>query len=523
LSKKISICLGCGNQLEKEVQTGIFITSTYIFLCSKCQRLFHKEFQVIKKSAIEVIQRNKKLNNLFDSFIDSEEILKPSHANQETIYFNSSKQVREYMFSLLEEVHRFAYHSSFESYLFCEMFADPDPLFFSERFFLTNAVIKIIGAWEKMFLFYSLFYEIELSEEGKNNSLVSLLKKLRKTDFIKTRLYQEYIKLKSNGSFKRIDSARKYNDHNVSYHLGNNFKEITYVAKDIVTNTSIIYSGIEEALRLLGTRVRLAERDFVMKYKLFNKFKENKENDKLFKKKALKIKRYFNLEDVYRFYLTSKEYMDWAEQRLEDASSWKIRFSSPPLLSIYYMLIDITTRLHEAARSLGYSIEMFRDAVELKYTDLDEYWIKFDGMNYRYFIYSALIRVYAVYDKLSVVIRDLFEIDIKNSSLEKTIKYMQSNKEFNFYLTLPPFKTINRILSSKSYKRLYNSRQDFFHLLVIQDFMSPKYKEILDTELIIAIIENSLMIYELINSIDIALVNLHQLGYYHAMENKIKD
>lgn len=53
--------------------------------------------------------------------------------------------------------------------------------------------------------------------------------------------------------------------------------------------------------------------------------------------------------------------------------------------------------------------------------------------------------------------------------------------------------------------------------------MSPKYKEILDTELIIAIIENSLMIYELINSIDIALVNLHQLGYYHAMENKIKD
>lgn len=450
---------------------------------------------------------------MFDLFIENEEMLKKQYSRSN--YWSSSKQVREYMFSLLEEVHRFAYHAGFECFLFCEMFEKPDHSFFSERYFLTNSVIKVIGAWEKIFLFYSLFFGTDLDTNPKNNSLVSMRKKLNKTEFNKTEIYKKFTGLKSNGSFKKVDDARKYNDHNVSYHLGNNYSETLEVAKAVLENVKILYCGIEEAIKLLDTRVRLVKKDFTNKHHLVTK---PEENNKVFKKKAKRIKKEYSHQKVRVINELSVDYIMWSEKRLAEASSWKIRFSNPPLLSIYYRLIDITVRLHESARSLGYAVEMFRDAVKINYADLDKYWIKFDGMNYRYFIYSALIRIYASYDKIAVIIQDLFEIDLKNASLEKTINYMKTSDDFSFYNSLPPFKIINRVLSDASYKRLNNSRQDFFHLLVMQDFMNPKYKEILDAELMIAIIDNSKMIYELIESIDIALINFHRLGALHAME-----
>ncbi|MNJ05379.1 hypothetical protein D3C73_1666570 [compost metagenome] len=45
--------------------------------------------------------------------------------------------------------------------------------------------------------------------------------------------------------------------------------------------------------------------------------------------------------------------------------------------------------------------------------------------------------------------------------------------------------------------------------------MKPQYKEVIDTELMIAIIDNCNMIYELIDSLDVALVHFHQIGTYH--------
>lgn len=515
LNNKIEVCLACGNSLDKEIETAIFYSSISIFLCSSCQRKFNKEFSVIKSDAIQVIEKNKKLNEMFDTYIETEEMLKADY--HDSVYFNSSKKVREYMFSLLEEVHRFAYHASFESYLYCEMFEEADPMFFSDRYFLTNSAIKVIGAWEKIFLFFALLYEIELDKNLKNNSLVNLQKKLKKSDFIHTNMYKNFLKLKSNGSFKKVDEARKFNDHNVSYHLGNNYSETTKIAKMALENTNTLYNGIEEALYLLERRIRLVNKDFVHSYSIVTKVEEN---NKVFKKKAQKVKSYYRHEDVRQINIKSVYYIQWAEKRLAEASSWNIRYSHPPILSIYYRLIDISVRLHESARSLGFAVEMFGDAVRLQYVDLDKFWIRFDGMNYRYFIHSALIRIYSVYDKMAVVIQELFEINLKNTSFEKTIEFIRTNDEFAFFNSLPPLKISNRILSNTSYKKLYDSRQDFFHLLVMQDFMNPRYKEILDVELTIAIINNCKLIYELIDSIDVALVNFHEMGAYHASNTK---
>lgn len=49
-----------------------------------------------------------------------------------------------------------------------------------------------------------------------------------------------------------------------------------------------------------------------------------------------------------------------------------------------------------------------------------------------------------------------------------------------------------------------------------QHFVSSQHKEILDIELMITIIENSKMVYDLIDSIDVALKHFHEIGKCHA-------
>ncbi|MDG0808528.1 Cthe_2314 family HEPN domain-containing protein [Cohnella rhizosphaerae] len=320
--------------------------------------------------------------------------------------------------------------------------------------------------------------------------------------------------MKSINSFGEIDNARKNNDHNVSHHLGGKkYLELAELAKMILDNTNALYNGIEEALELLPNRTRLTTKKFNADFGLINKIEEN---EKVFKKKALKIKSKFSHQDIQKINQLSVRYIGWANNRMDEVVSWKVRYSHPPMASIYYRLIDVASRLHESARSLGYSAELFAEAVNFNYVDLDKHWVKFDGMNYRYFIHSALLRIYGVYDKLGMVIQDIFEVELGDVTFEAVIEHLRVTDGEDRYLnSLPPLKICNRILSTASYKKLYDSRQDFFHLLVMQDFMNPRYKEVLDTELMIAIIDNCKMIYELIDSLDIALVHFHRIGTYH--------
>ncbi|RAV08725.1 hypothetical protein [Paenibacillus contaminans] len=512
MGESIEVCLGCGKKLNNVLQFEVFTFTPGQYVCSECTKKFKKQLTEIRNGALEIIIRNRSLNEKFDEFVESEEIF--DHLDTHSFYLHGSHQAREYMFSLLEEVHRFAYHATFECHLFCDMFENADPMFFSDRYFLTNSVIKTIGAWEKLLRFHCLYFEVQLDRDPKNNSLSRLQKKMNKTEFKQTNLYSEYIRLKSNNSFGEIDKARKNNDHNVSYHLeGKNFLELSELAEMILENTSALYNGIDEALELLTKRTRLATRKFNNDFGLVNKIEEN---DKIFKKKALKIKSKFNLEDISQINQLSVDYISWASNRLDEVSSWKIRYSHPPMISIYYRLIDVAVRVHESARSLGYSAELFEQAVNLNYADLDKHWVNFDGMNYRYFIHSALLRIYGVYDKLGMIIQDLFEVELGNVTFEAVIEQIRvTDGDDRFLNSLPPLKLCNRILSTVAYKKLYDSRQDFFHLLILQDFMKPQYKEVIDTELIIAIIENCKMIYQLIDSLDIALVHFHQIGTYH--------
>lgn len=101
----------------------------------------------IKNKSLEIIGRNQFLQSLFDKFVSEDLTLRFEDKNiVNSIDRDSSFTVRDHKFSMIEETHHFAYQTSFECYLFCDNFEQAKPYFFSERYFLTNSVIKTIGA-----------------------------------------------------------------------------------------------------------------------------------------------------------------------------------------------------------------------------------------------------------------------------------------------------------------------------------------------------------------------------------------
>lgn len=499
----MKICAGCGKEYEKGVSIGVndrYFTPTFEVCCPTCVKQFKSTLDRVQKKSYENISRNPNLSERFDKVAFEEstsESLNWSGRNQ-------SFDLRAHMYYLLEEIHQFIYQASFECALAADLTQKNNPEFFTERYFLYNAVLKTVAAWERLIRYYSLYFAVQFRKNKKWNSLRNLQNALRKTDFKNTKVYEDLKKQKSIGSFTTLESARKSNDHGTSYHLGRTVKDHIEMMEIILANTEILYSALEEALDLFQKQCRLADKSI----QSLSIQDPATVSVKLIKKRAAKFKRKFDIEKILQFQEQSIDYIAWVDKRLRYTLLRKTQITSPPLLVVYYKLFDCVIRLHESARSLGYAAELFSNASYLRYQDADEYWIgDFAGMNYRYFIINSLIRVYATYDKLAVIIQDLFEVQPKRKSFEGTVEFIRANEKA--LADLPPLKKCEHILSHNVFKKLYSHRQDFSHLLIKQNFMIPAFKEVLDAELMLLVIENSKLIYDLIESLDVALVGFH--------------
>ncbi|WP_404356505.1 hypothetical protein LG291_23345 [Cytobacillus firmus] len=487
--------------------------STINHCCEECKNKQLKLLAEIRKISLSNIQKNKEINTTLDAIAHFELNLFDDIANlPKSQLFSGSIDLRKYMFSMIEEIHRFAYEASFECFIYCDCFESVDRRFFSDRFFQRNAVYKVIGAWEKVIRFHSIYFGIEFNQNKKKNTLSNLAKKLNKTDYIKTTTYKELYSLKSKGFFKQIDDTRKIYDHRLSYEAGGSIFDITNNVLTLSQHCSSLYKCLENCIDLYQRRLRLVSGKFVNDFQ----FKLPVANKKSYKKKSVKVQKKISTRDMEFFQSKSIYYLFKYESRLKEARSWDVKFSSPPIELLYYRLFEVTVRLHESARSLAQMIDMYTKGIN-HYNEPDDYWLFFEGLNYRYFLFSSLLRVYSSYDKLAIVIQEFFEVNPKRKTFEGTIEYVRLNE--GFLTGLPPMKICNRIISHPAFKKIYKSRQDHFHLLTPQYFLSLQYKEIMDFEVFNAIIENSKLLYELIDSVDQALINFHFIA---AHENNKK-
>lgn len=471
-------------------------------ICKDCKTQQLKLISEIQNKSLESIQKNPYLNALLDSVAKDEfnYIFPNSESLQNSTLHKGSIELRKYMFSLLEEIHKFSYEASFECILYTNYFKDEDKSFFSAHFFQRNAVSKVIGAWEKVIRFHSLYFGIAFDKNKKRNTLRNLQKKLNKTDYLKTDTYKELHNLKSKGLFKDIDETRKIYDHSLSYEAGRSIFATTNIVNTLSVHCSSLYKCLEDCIDLFKKSMRISSEKFVIDFQ----FKLPEVDENLYKKKIIKVQKKIKMKDLEIFQEKSKDYILKYESRLLEVKSWK-----SPIALLYYRLFDVSVRLHEAARSLAQMVDMHNIGLQ-HYSHPEDYWIHFDGLNYRYFLLSSLLRIYSVYDKIAIIIQELFEVNPNRKTFEGTIEYIRLNEKF--YSGLPPMKICNRIQSNSAFKLIYKSRQNHFHLLTTQNVLSKTYKEVVDSEVFHAIIENSKLVYELIDSIDLGLIHFHLLA-----------
>jgi hypothetical protein len=121
----------------------------------------------IEVEANNLINKNPKLNLLLDDWAEFYEENTKLYRNKSTEVFKKADIVQRYLFSQIEEIHKYAYNASFELILFVKYLETSDVFFFTPRFFFINATFKIMGAWDRLIKFLGIIYDIEFSKNPK--------------------------------------------------------------------------------------------------------------------------------------------------------------------------------------------------------------------------------------------------------------------------------------------------------------------------------------------------------------------
>lgn len=420
---------------------------------------------------MEIINQNESLNQMFDS---TAALYKETEANFRlqtlTTYSEERKEIYEsqksylsYLFSLLEDIHRYSYFSLCEVYLYEHQLAHKDDrTFFSSNYFLRNASFHIIGAWERTFRLSSLIYGFDFSGDNWDRSR-TLYDFLKSTDSFNTsEIYHLIKELKSNGHLPEIEKLRIRNDHQLSMHVDyETDDELMKHARSSYENAKTLYKIVHLYILKFQNECFLQTRKVDLK-----KFSWKKKID--------------SPEHLERT-VSSEFERNLLRARLERCSIYinegiEIFINFRPIINPFLTLknetskyilqhSDIVWRLHEAIRSLQYSYNLIVSSYR-KETELYEQEIYFRNMDYSYFIESAVTRIYSVYDKIAILLHLHTGGGKANNTFEQFMRNnteVVKNSEF--------FDLASNIYERKEYKELNNLRQDNLHHMVKENFI----------------------------------------------------
>ncbi|PFM94285.1 hypothetical protein COJ53_00630 [Bacillus cereus] len=462
-----------------------------------------EKFHAVEFQAKCLIEENPRLNLLLDKWVEAYNQDTKDYRINATEVFRKADIIQRYLFSQIEEIHKYAYNASFELILFVKHLENRDDFFFSPSYFFINATFKVMGAWDRLIKFLGVVHDIAFNENQKKNTFDNVYKSLKKNkDFKESKAFCFINNLKSSGKFKVIDDVRKDNDHNLSRHVKvETDDELLSDLEDLLEHCRVLYGFISYCVDLLSNVQKInCKAKFI-----FDTFSIEKSYDLDGISRGLEVFMKNNsLPD--KIQNISVLIIEQIQGVLSCNPSSLMEYSAPPLYKIYIFLSDIVFRLHESIRSIGLTYNLYSEGVHLGYEDLDKYSIYFEGMNYRYFIYSSLFRVYNVYDKLGHIILDLFEGEKpKHLTFENIIA--KNIEEIN----IPPIQFSKEVIESQPYKDLYNNRQEHYHYLVSQEYLSPNVRELIDFELVRVIIiniEKQINIIKMIGKVFFPMVDL---------------
>ncbi|MEK8130896.1 hypothetical protein WMW72_23605 [Paenibacillus filicis] len=129
----------------------------------------------LKQRCMDVMNQNEWINPLFDKaasicietrdeFLEQENTCYTDEAMERARFQHS---YHGFLFSLLEDIHRYTYLAACEISLYEERLSQKDDRsFFSSRYFLANASHHIIGVWERTLRLSGLVYGYDFNNRS---------------------------------------------------------------------------------------------------------------------------------------------------------------------------------------------------------------------------------------------------------------------------------------------------------------------------------------------------------------------
>lgn len=402
----------------------------------------------------------------------------------------------EYILNLIEDAHFFVNKAVNEMVLFeYSLKYKENIIIYPGTFFLSNCNFHIISSWERIINILSIIYDIEYDINNlKNNSFSRLHKKLRKNNkFQQSGIYKSLDNIKSNGMFKKVDDARKSNDHDISEYLTkisklddekkndpnfNFYNELIPDSKELLENIRVIYEALEEIIKYYDNMILNEDKHIhiIEELKVDYKTDYNSIIDEVNSKKDLRqhVELKCLFDDILSFLYKLKSIIKNKDNK-----------------ESFAYLFDITSRLLEISKCLVDIGDCTNKSIYKTYP-FEDYII-----NQQYFVYASIYRTYACYDKLGRAIVKNFDFkDIpEHYYFEDAVNILKTGEDTKY----KEFASIlSNVLTSKEFIDLSRYRNQIFHYIRPGAINGKEGLEIHEEKLIYLAYENANTILKLL-------------------------
>lgn len=390
-----------------------------------------------------------------------------------------------YIINLIEDIHFYTNLCCKDVVLFNFGIEFASKHFYSGRFFYNNAVEHLFQANERIYVILGILYGYHFDSELATNKTFKIEKFLKKNDIYKNSQFKStFERLKSNNFYNELKEIRDSNTHDVSYFTkiikddveangdnrtefwnrdGNEVDKDIYLPKikNIIFCLNEFYSLIDQILIHLKSNTSIYN---IPEFPMYNK--------------------YLNFDDSIVF-------DKYGPSDFEELNKFNIELFSVLPIRKDQRIGDVFFRMGEVIHCIG---DIYNISANLFYSAWRYQGLELTGLiDEQYLLYSALLRVYSCYDKLT---RYIAQIDSKYSSVDYFEKF--SKVEGNGIL----LNRVREILNSENYKLLFQLRNDIYHNLRAGCLYGKPGLDYYNMVVFKVVFENTKLIYNLVGFIN---------------------
>lgn len=452
-------CSAC-RKYNEEVN---YSSTDFNSLCSKCRIKVTKEMDQLQKRAnkvqIDNIDGNDNLNKKLDLLYEQNKNIMGEQ--------NREQRLMSYRFAFIENIFRLSSEVMDDVHLAIEQFKNhtlESPYNFSFGYYSRNIIMKTNIIMEKVMLYYALTYDIEFNDILKDTKRVNMYEKLKKiNEFKNTHFFEMNSKVVSKqvkGKDKNIQwylsNERNYLEHDLSYKTEMNFVSLFQELNIYMELCEKIFKIIREMICLFPLHNKIITLFAMEEMGLqFPKPKTNNMTQEIFNvcmEKNSKCQKMIG-EKLQYLYTQNIQYLLKKDENIN-------------IIDMNNYNLDIRNRLLDSSRGLGHLFLMIGEGARIKRNPEEIKIFDRRETDLGYFLNNSLLRIYSAQDKIARVINLKYELDaprIYFNELKEVLTLEQNKSKMANKPNI--IQKISKIVDSKSYKELYNERQNVVHKL----------------------------------------------------------